>query len=179
MRPRNEDGTTIPLIIGLVGVLAMGVAVVTDASAAYLQRQGLDNLADGAALAGADLGAAGDDVYTGGIGDDRLAITEAEARAAGRAYALAPDDASGQQQATAAAAVAMADQGLGDTAWDIHVSCGDLPDCHVGGAVITVRVETHVALPFVPDVLGGQTAFALDAEHDVPIGQYQEAGGSP
>ena len=103
----------------------------------------------------------------------------AAARAAGRAYALAPDDASGQQQATAAAAVAMADQGLGDTAWDIHVSCGDLPDCHVGGAVITVRVETHVALPFVPDVLGGQTAFALDAEHDVPLGQYQEAGGSP
>jgi hypothetical protein len=50
-------------------------------------------------------------------------------------------------------------------------------DCHVGGAVITVRVETHVALPFVPDVLGGQTAFALDAEHDVPIGQYQKRAG--
>jgi hypothetical protein len=64
----------------------MGVAVVTDASAAYLQRQGLDNLADGAALAGADLGAAGDDVYTTGVGDDRLAITEAEARAAVQAY---------------------------------------------------------------------------------------------
>ena len=40
----------------------------------------------------------------------------AAARAAGRAYALAPDDAAGKQQATAAAAVAMADQGLGDTA---------------------------------------------------------------
>jgi hypothetical protein len=81
-RRRDETGSTIPLIIGLCGVLAMGVAVVTDASAAYLQRQGLDNLADGAALAGADLGAAGDDVYTGGLGDERLAITEAEARAA-------------------------------------------------------------------------------------------------
>jgi hypothetical protein len=80
-RRRDETGSTIPLIIGLCGVLAMGVAVVTDASAAYLQRQGLDNLADGAALAGADLGAAGDDVYTGGLGDERLAITEAEARA--------------------------------------------------------------------------------------------------
>ena len=74
------------MIIGLCGVLAMGVAVVTDASAAYLQRQGLDNLADGAALAGADLGAAGDEVYTGGLGDDRLAITEAEARAAVQDY---------------------------------------------------------------------------------------------
>ena len=79
---RDETGSTIPLIIGLCGVLAMGVAVVTDASAAYLQRQGLDSLADGAALAGADLGAAGDDVYTGGLGDERLSITEAEARAA-------------------------------------------------------------------------------------------------
>ena len=100
----------------------------------------------------------------------------AAARAAGRAYALAPDDASGQQQATAAAAVAMADQGLDDQPWRLEVSCGKRVDCHVGGAVITVRVETHVALPFVPDFLGGQTAFALDAEHDVPIGQYQEPG---
>ena len=85
---RPEAGQATILIVGLATVLAMGVAVVTDASAAYLQRQGLDNLADGAALAGADLGAAGDDVYTGGIGDDRLAITEAEARAAVQAYLL-------------------------------------------------------------------------------------------
>jgi hypothetical protein len=86
VRRRDEAGSTIPLVIGLCGVLAMGVAVVTDASAAYLQRQGLDNLADGAALAGADLGAAGDDVYTGGLGDERLTITQAEARAAVEAY---------------------------------------------------------------------------------------------
>ena len=98
----------------------------------------------------------------------------AAARAAGRAYALAPDDATGAQQAKAAAAVAMADQGLDDGPWRIHVTCGHLADCHVGGAVITVRIETQVALPFVPDFLGGTATFALDAEHDVPIGQYQE-----
>jgi hypothetical protein len=74
------------MIVGLATVLAMGVAVVADASAAYLQRQGLDNLADGAALAGADLGAAGGDVYQGGFGDGRLAVTEGEARAAVQAY---------------------------------------------------------------------------------------------
>jgi hypothetical protein len=85
-RSRTESGQAALLIVGLCGVLAMGVAVVTDASAAYLQRQGLDSLADGAALAGADLGAAGDGVYTGGLGDDRLAITEAEARAAVHDY---------------------------------------------------------------------------------------------
>jgi hypothetical protein len=74
------------LIVGLAGLLAMCVAVVTDASAAYLQRQGLDNLADGAALAGADLGASGEDVYVGGLGSGRLALTEAQARAAVREY---------------------------------------------------------------------------------------------
>ena len=86
---RGERGQGTLMIVGLALVLAMMAAVVTDASAAYLQRQGLDNLADGAALAGADLGAAGDDVYTGGIGGiggDRLAITEAEARAAVQEY---------------------------------------------------------------------------------------------
>jgi Putative Flp pilus-assembly TadE/G-like len=74
------------MIIGLATVLAMGVAVVTDASAAYLQRQGLDNLADGAALAGADLGAAGEEVYQGGFGDGRLMVTEAQAKAAVHDY---------------------------------------------------------------------------------------------
>jgi hypothetical protein len=81
-----EAGQATILIVGLATVLAMGVAVVTDASAAYLQRQGLDNLADGAALAGADLGAAGAEVYAGGLGGDRLAVTEAEARAAVHDY---------------------------------------------------------------------------------------------
>lgn len=79
---RSELGQATLLIVGLATVLAMGVAVVTDASAAYLQRQSLDSLADGAALAGADLGAAGDEVYTGGLTGDRLAITQAQARSA-------------------------------------------------------------------------------------------------
>jgi hypothetical protein len=86
MRHRSEFGQVTVMIVGLAAVLAMGIAVVTDASAAYLQRQGLDNLADGAALAGADLGAAGNDVYDGGIRDGRLAVTQAEARAAVHDY---------------------------------------------------------------------------------------------
>src|ERR1700754_1752521 len=43
------------------------VAVVVDASAADLRRTGLDSLADGAALAGAD-GVQGRQVYEGGLG---------------------------------------------------------------------------------------------------------------
>ncbi|EON24952.1 MULTISPECIES: Tad domain-containing protein [Nocardioides] len=70
MRRRDERGSTIPLIVGLAAVLLMGVALVVNASSAYLQRQALDTLADGAALRGADLGAAG--VYGEGLDVERL-----------------------------------------------------------------------------------------------------------
>ena len=55
--------------------------MVVDASAAYLQRQGLDTVADGAALRGADLGATGREVYTGGVPSGRLELTAAAVRA--------------------------------------------------------------------------------------------------
>ncbi|WP_239456440.1 pilus assembly protein TadG-related protein [Nocardioides solisilvae] len=58
------------LIVGFAAVLLLAVAVVVDASAAYLQRQGLDTLADGAALQGADLGSVG--AYQQGVPDERL-----------------------------------------------------------------------------------------------------------
>ena len=64
----------------------MAVALVIDASAAYLQRQGLDTVADGAALRGADLGATGEEIYTGGVPPDRLALTAAAVRASVHAY---------------------------------------------------------------------------------------------
>lgn len=70
MSRRDERGSTIPLILGLATVLLMGIALVINASSAYLQRQSLDTLADGAALRGADLGAAG--VYGEGLTQERL-----------------------------------------------------------------------------------------------------------
>ena len=98
----------------------------------------------------------------------------AAARSAGRAFALAPDDATGERQARAAAAVALADQGI-EGGWTMRISCEPLHDgCHVGGAVVVVRIETHVSLPFLPSFLGEDATFALDGEHTVPIGQYQE-----
>src|SRR3954465_14648721 len=69
-RHLDERGTATLLIIGLAVVLLMMTAVVTDASAAYLQRQNLDTLADGAALTGADAGASGDEAYGEGLGSD-------------------------------------------------------------------------------------------------------------
>jgi uncharacterized membrane protein len=67
---RRQAGSASLLIIGLAVVLLMMAAVVTDASAAYLQRQSLDTLADGAALSAADAGASGREAYAVGLGDD-------------------------------------------------------------------------------------------------------------
>jgi hypothetical protein len=104
-----------------------------------------------------------------------FAVT-ASARSAARTFALARDDATGRQRAEHAASVALSDQGLRDSPWSLAIDCADRPDCHAGGVVVTVRVSTHVALPFVPDVLGGRAGFALDAVSRVPIGQYQDPG---
>ena len=98
------------------------------------------------------------------------------ARAAGRAYALAPNDALGRVRAEQAARQALADQGLRGVPLTVTVTCAPYPhNCHQGTSVITVRVATRVDLPLLPEVLGGQApSFALDAEHTVPIGQYHE-----
>lgn len=102
--------------------------------------------------------------------------TSAAARAAGRAYALAPSDATGKQQAAAAARQALADQGHEDAPLDVRVSCTPYPRrCHSGTSVITVQVSSSVDLPLLPDLFGlGQPRFALDASHTVPIGQFRE-----
>ena len=98
------------------------------------------------------------------------------ARAAGRAYALAPTDAEGRARAEAAARQALADQGLDGVPVDVQITCSPYPqDCHSGTSVITVSVASRVDLPLLPDFLGGGApSFALDATHTVPIGQFQE-----
>jgi Flp pilus assembly protein TadG len=78
VEPRDERGTITPLIIGFAMVVALLVAVVVDASAAYLRRQGLNSVADAAALAATD-GLQGDRVYTHGL-DDLAEIDAAAAR---------------------------------------------------------------------------------------------------
>ncbi|NPC97876.1 hypothetical protein [Nocardioides sp. zg-DK7169] len=99
----------------------------------------------------------------------------AAARAAGRAYALAPSDAEGRQRAEEAARQALRDQGIGSAPLQVEVSCTPHADCHSGTSVITVRISSSVALPVLPDALGAERGrFALDASHTVPIGQYQE-----
>ena len=98
---RDERGSVTPLVIGFTVVLALLVAVVVDASAAFLQRQRLDSVADAAALAATD-GIQGEAVYTQGLGtraeiDPRaaeayvtayVANTRAAARFPGLAYSV-------------------------------------------------------------------------------------------
>lgn len=103
--------------------------------------------------------------------------TSAAARAAGRAYALAPDDRTGEERARAAVAQVLADQGTPGQQARVQVTCeSPAGSCHVGTAVITVRVDSGVQLPLFPVILGGDApSFSLDATHTVPIGQYVES----
>lgn len=66
-RPVDECGQVTVLIIGFALVLLMAVGVTVDASAAYLEREALATLADGAALAAADQ-VQGTPAYDGGLG---------------------------------------------------------------------------------------------------------------
>jgi Flp pilus assembly protein TadG len=81
---REQAGSVAPLIIGFTVVVALLVAVVVDASAAYLRRQGLNSAADAAALAATD-GIQGEHVYTRGLGR-RAEINAAAARRHVEAY---------------------------------------------------------------------------------------------
>lgn len=98
------------------------------------------------------------------------------ARAAARAYALAPNDVAGQERAVAVARQALADQGLADAPIRVRVTCSPSPrNCHNGTSVITVRVDSAVDLPLLPDMFGaGAPTFQVSSTHAVPIGRYQE-----
>ncbi len=80
---RDEQGQSAVLIVGLASFLLLAIVVVVDASAAFLQRQGLDTVADGAALAGADAGSRNlESLYGSGVGSrPRLDQAEILARA--------------------------------------------------------------------------------------------------
>lgn len=97
----------------------------------------------------------------------------AAARAAGRAFVLAPDPATAEARARAASAIALADQDV--TAGEATVSLGCRPACLAPGSVVRVEVSHQVALPLLPAVLGGQApSLRVSAEHTVPYGSFRE-----
>ncbi len=104
--------------------------------------------------------------------------TEA-ARAAGRAYVLAPDVATAQQRALSAARLAMADQGVDLAPGDLVIECAPAPEsCLQPGSTVEVRIELDVALPLVPSVGSDAVAsIAVSASHVEPFGVYREGVG--
>ena len=66
---RNEQGQITVMVVGFFIVIGLLAVVVINASAAFLQRQELNNAADGAALAAAD-GLRQETVYREGIGEN-------------------------------------------------------------------------------------------------------------
>jgi hypothetical protein len=102
--------------------------------------------------------------------------TEA-ARAAGRAFVLAPDVATAQHRAVAAARLAMADQGVELDPDNLVIACDPTPEsCLQPGSSVEVRLDLDVALPLVPVIGDGPVAsVAVAASHMEPYGVYREA----
>lgn len=100
----------------------------------------------------------------------------AGARAAARAYSLAPDEASAPARARAAAAVALADQRVDPGEVELSVRCTPQPDnCLSPGSVIRVQLRHQVRLPLVPDALGGGApSIRVEGSHSVGYGTYRE-----
>ena len=85
-RHRGERGQATVIIVGFAVVILLLVVVVIDATAAYIKRQDLDSIADGAALYAADAAAQGREVYDDGLGHDDLRLSAGVARAAAASY---------------------------------------------------------------------------------------------
>ncbi len=82
----GERGSVTPLLLGFALLLLVGIAMVVDSSAVYIQRQGLGNVADGAAIQGADAGA--QVVHRLGIPSGRLPQLRGEVLRAVRAHLI-------------------------------------------------------------------------------------------
>lgn len=101
--------------------------------------------------------------------------TEA-ARAAGRAYVLAPDVETARARAVTAARVALQDQGVKLDPGNVEISCRPTPQsCLQPGSSVEVSIRLQVELPLVPTVYGEPPAsIAVDASHRETYGVYRE-----
>jgi Flp pilus assembly protein TadG len=140
---RDERGQVTVMIVGFAFILMVLIAVVTDASAAYLQHSGLDTVADGAALTGADnLNEAS--IYEGGVGEEPP---------------LDPD------RATAAIEKYLQDTGAYSRYPGLHVRAV------VKGNQVTVHVTARLDLPLnVPGVQDTATIGATGSAITTPGG---------
>ena len=98
------------------------------------------------------------------------------ARAAARAYSLAPDEGSAPARARAAARIALRDQRIDSDLVELVVRCRPTPgNCLAPGSVIRVELSHQVRLPLAPDALGGNApSFRVAASSTVAYGTYRE-----
>lgn len=99
----------------------------------------------------------------------------AAARAAGRAYVMAPTLAEAEGRAHAAGAVALSDQGVHSADTTMTLACRPAGACLAPGSVVHVQVRAQVALPLLPPVFGDQApSIRVEAEHTAPYGTFRE-----
>ncbi len=103
--------------------------------------------------------------------------TEA-ARAAGRAFILAPDVETARARAFAAAQISMRDESVSLSPDELQINCRPTPrSCLQPGSSVEVRLHLQVALPLMPAMFGESAAsIAVEAEHREPFGAYRETG---
>lgn len=133
---RSQAGQTSVLLVGFFVVVALLVVVVVDASAAYLRRQRLDSLADGAALAAVE-GVRSEALYTHGLGQ-RVLLDPAAARNYAADY--------------------LASSGAGryvGLRWEVRTS----------GDAVEVQVSAPLELPIAPPGWRGGTVTGRAAAH--------------
>jgi Flp pilus assembly protein TadG len=100
----------------------------------------------------------------------------AASRAAGRAYVLAPDEATARLRAETAARVALADQGVDWGTSSLNVTCSPNPgECLSPGSLITVHVTVQQAVPLTGPFLGESApSVRVSSSHAEPYGTYRE-----
>lgn len=90
-----------------------------------------------------------------------LAI-EAAARQAARTYVEAETTDAATRRAESAVAFALSDHGIDPAAASIHIHCSPRPaDCLTRRGIVTVTVETAVAMPLVPAGLGVEAPLSI------------------
>jgi Flp pilus assembly protein TadG len=104
----------------------------------------------------------------------------AATHAAGRAFMLVErgegEDVA-RERAFEAAKLAMADQGVQIVPSDLDITCD--PACLQPGSDVTVRLQTQVRLPLLPDIIGDdRPSIRVTAQHTETYCQFCAPGGS-
>lgn len=102
--------------------------------------------------------------------------TTAAARSAGRAFVLAPDEATARARAAQVARQVLDEQGGPAMPLELEVRCSGGPGtCLSPSSTVTVVVTSGVELPFLPEMFSATSSdFVVEASHSVPFGQYRE-----